>query len=200
MAKRDKGNKATAPITAAQLDSGGEGRVIEVGGVEVDDSGEELDDDEGDDDELGEGERVAAAPPLPDPPRVQQPPAPVMAFQQVVPHQPRDIYRPDSKRHLSECGPVAMGNWCGVVKGRRQDVHFGAPRSRIPAEVQAAMAKSGVHFGRAPRPEPKVGTGAQVVSRGREAAGPRARRTERRAAEPEKAFRPVPVSAIGAAF
>lgn len=56
-------------------------------------------------------------------------------------------YRPDRKIHLAEAGKVALSNWAGRLNGRRVSVYRGAQASKIPADVQAAMAESGVEVG-----------------------------------------------------
>jgi hypothetical protein len=56
-------------------------------------------------------------------------------------------YRPTPGVHIAEAGKVALGNWVGRIGNRNVRVYYGAPATKIPAAVQAAMAKSGVEVG-----------------------------------------------------
>lgn len=180
MAKDPKPAKQQ-PIKAADLDGGAsEPRTIVVGGP-------------GDDDDDEVEPELAAAPdePPPELPKAApagQPAAPTVIA--AVPYQPRVVYSPDRNRHMSEMGPVATRNFTAVVRGCRVDVKFGAPRKRIPSEVIELMARAGVEFGHAAPPDVPAGQGASAT-RQRRTEPPRARRTERRADEPERRFRPA---------
>ena len=56
-------------------------------------------------------------------------------------------YRPSSKIHLTEAGPVALSNWVGRIGDKRVRVYRGAQASKIPDAVQKAMVASGVGIG-----------------------------------------------------
>jgi hypothetical protein len=56
-------------------------------------------------------------------------------------------YRPNRKIHLTAAGPVALGNWVGLVDGKRVRVYRGAQADGIPQSVQKAMAADGVDVG-----------------------------------------------------
>lgn len=59
----------------------------------------------------------------------------------------RGEYRPRQDVHLARAGRVALENWTGRVNGKRVRVYRGAPADQIPADVQAAMQKSGCGIG-----------------------------------------------------
>lgn len=188
MAKQ-QGNKAQ-PVKAADLVEasprvqGDEPRTVLVGDGPGDD----------DDDEI-EGAELASFEPEGPPPELPKAAAPTAlpgptVVQAAVPYQPRVIYHPDRKQHMSEMGPVATRNFTAVVRGCRVDVKFGAPRKRIPREVIELMERAGVDFAHAQPPQPPPGSGA-TVSRERRNEPPRARRTERRPEDVDRRFRPV---------
>lgn len=60
-------------------------------------------------------------------------------------------YRADSTRHVTQVGPIALGNFIGYVEGVPVRVHFGAPASTLPQLVRQAMADAGVAIGELPR-------------------------------------------------
>jgi len=127
-----------------------------------------------------------APPDLPQAKPAELLPAPVqnIAVPAMIRHHRGRVFLPDSRRHMSEMGPVCTINWIGMVSGQRVSVRFGAPLAIIPMNVRREMAKSPrVRFAIAPKPERQGGV---VVDDDDRSAPPRARRSNPNARTEER--------------